>query len=220
MKSLFYILLVLLSLLSCQHRHSSMQVVVVRALEIVEQQQQQPTNVNVNVNEDERLLQQQTNNNNNNNNVCLQSSTTSTTSSSTKVINQVLSYLDTHKAQIESSIFIRYTNSHENETVPSTQFTYSDFRSSLEWMATVGVRKDLSIETSSSGGIGDNQGDTWKFYMGPENCNNDGWHVGLANVATFLSQSMSLVILNDTWYVRLVFFCLLFVVVFVGLLFR
>ena len=106
MKSLFYILLVLLS---CQHRHSSMQVVVVRALEIVDQQQQQPTNVNVNVNEDERLLQQQTNNNNNN--VCLQSSTTSTTSSSTKVINQVLSYLDTHKAQIESSIFIHFLSS-------------------------------------------------------------------------------------------------------------
>ena len=205
MKSLFYILLVLLSLLSCQHRHSSMQVVVVRALEIVDQQQQQPQSKNVN--ENERLLQQQTNNNNNNN-VCLQSSTTSTTSSSTKVINQVLSYLDTHKAQIESSIFIRYTNSHENETVPSTQFTYSDFRSSLEWMATVGVPKDLSIETSSVGG-GDGD-DTWKFYMGPENCNNDGWHVGLANVATFLSQSMSLVILNDTWYVRLVFFALFF----------
>ena len=199
MKSLFYILLVLLSLLSCHHRHSSMQVVVVRALEIVDQQQQQSKTEE---NEDERLLQQQTNTNNNNNNVCLQSSTTSTTSSSTKVINQVLSYLDTHKAQIESSIFIRYTDSHENETVPSTQFTYSDFRSSLEWMATVGVRKDLSIETSSSvGGIGDD--DTWKFYMGPDNCNNDGWHVGLANVATFLSQSMSLVILNDTWYVHI-----------------
>ena len=189
MKSLFYILLLLLSLLSCQHRHSSMQAVVVRALEIFDQQQQQqPTNVN----EDERLLQQQTNNNNN---VCLQSSTTSTTSSSTKVINQVLSYLDTHQAQIESSIFIRYTNSYENETVPSTQFTYQDFRSSLEWMATVGVPKDLSIEG------GDDT--TWKFYMGPDNCNNDGWHIGLANVATFLSQSMSLVILNDTWYVHI-----------------
>ena len=35
MKSLFYILLVLLS---CQHRHSSMQAVVVRALEIVDQE--------------------------------------------------------------------------------------------------------------------------------------------------------------------------------------
>jgi len=38
----------------------------------------------------------------------------------------------------------------------------------------------------------------WTFYMGPDNCNNDGWHIGLANVAAFLSQSMTMVILNDT----------------------
>lgn len=37
-----------------------------------------------------------------------------------------------------------------------------------------------------------------KFYMGPDNCNNDGWQIGLANVATFLSQSMTMGILNDT----------------------
>lgn len=205
MKSLVCNIILLSLLLSCQHQHSSTQIAVVRALEILDQHQQQqqqlpPTN---NVNEDERLLQQQTNNNN----VCLQSSssTSTTTSSSSKVINQVLSYLDQHRTQIESSIFIRYTNSHQNETVPSTSFTYTDFRTSLEWMATVGITKDLSIETGEGGD--DDEENTWKFYMGPDNCNNDGWHVGLANVATFLSQSMSLVILNDTWYVHIFFAC-------------
>ena len=130
---------------------------------------------NNNNNEDERILQ--------NSNVCKQSSLQ--TPSSTKTINQVLNYLDDHRLQIEESIFIRYTNHHQNETVPTTQFIYKDFRSSLEWMTTVGVDKG--------------NGEKWKFYMGPENCNGDGWHIGLANVATFLSQSMSLVILNDTW---------------------
>ena len=34
--------------------------------------------------------------------------------------------------------------------------------------------------------------------MGPLNCNNDGWHIGLANVAAFLSQAMTTAILDDT----------------------
>ena len=120
---------------------------------------------------------------NNNNNLCsTQTSSTSPSSSSIKTINEVLTHLDTRRAQIESTIFIRYTDHYENVTVPSTQFTYEDFRSSLEYMATVGIDNGK-----------------FKFYMGPDTCNNDGWHVGLANVATFLSQSMSLAILNDTW---------------------
>lgn len=166
--SLFYILISLQFIITSEwYNLQSSSISVVYAHEEVE---------NNNNDEDERILQ-------NSNNICKQSSLQ--TPSSTKTINQVLNYLDDHRLQIEESIFIRYTNHHQNETVPTTQFTYKDFRSSLEWMATVGVDKG--------------NGEKWKFYMGPENCNGDGWHIGLANVATFLSQSMSLVILNDTW---------------------
>lgn len=42
-------------------------------------------------------------------------------------------------------------------------------------------------------------GGRWHFYLGPDNCDDDGWHVGVANVAAFLGQSAALVILNDTW---------------------
>jgi hypothetical protein len=38
----------------------------------------------------------------------------------------------------------------------------------------------------------------FKFYLGPDNCNNDGWQIGLINVAAFLSQAMTLAIQNDT----------------------
>jgi hypothetical protein len=38
----------------------------------------------------------------------------------------------------------------------------------------------------------------FKFYLGPDNCNNDGWQIGLVNIAAFLSQAMTLGIRNDT----------------------
>ena len=41
-------------------------------------------------------------------------------------------------------------------------------------------------------------GKSFKFYLGPDNCNNDGWQIGLINVAAFLSQAMTLGIQNDT----------------------
>mmetsp|Transcript_32531 Transcript_32531/g.56670 ORF Transcript_32531/g.56670 Transcript_32531/m.56670 type:complete len:1231 (+) Transcript_32531:177-3869(+) len=141
--------------------------------------------------EDTRILQN--NNNNNNNLFCTHDdvpSSTSTTSSSTKVINQVLSYLDDHKRSIQNTILQSYTDHHENVTRPSTQYLYDDFRASLEWMARVGV--DRPNDTVMGGG------GKWNFYMGPDNCDNDGWHIGLANVAAFLGQSMTMVILNDT----------------------
>lgn len=38
----------------------------------------------------------------------------------------------------------------------------------------------------------------FQFYLGPDNCNNDGWQIGLINIAAFLSQAMTLGIRNDT----------------------
>ena len=35
------------------------------------------------------------------------------------------------------------------------------------------------------------------FFLGHANCRDNGWHVGLANVAAFLSQSMTLAIIDD-----------------------
>ena len=111
-------------------------------------------------------------------------------------INQVLSYLDDHKPSIENQILQSYTSARGNATKPSLQYLYADFRSALEWMATVGVDKQSTKNTNNNN---DNNNDNaFKFYMGPNNCNKDGWHIGLANIATFLSQSMTTVILNDT----------------------
>lgn len=131
-----------------------------------------------------RILQQKENNN-----VCTHQPSTTTLSSSTRVVDQVLTYLDKHQTLIENTILQSYTDHYENVTRPSTQYTYSDFRSSLEYMAKVGVD---SPSTSTSG-------EKRKFYLGPDNCDDDGWHIGLANVAAFLGQSMTMVILNDTW---------------------
>ena len=139
--------------------------------------------------EDRRILQ----NNNNDNNVCshqpsLPTEPTSSTTSSDAVINKVLSYLDEHRPSIEASILVSYTDHHENVTRPSVEYLYDDFRFSLEWMARVGVERPDDVG-----------GGRFTFYMGPDNCDNDGWHVGLANVAAFLGQSMTMGILNDTW---------------------
>ena len=138
--------------------------------------------------EDRRILQ-----NNNDNNVCshqpsLPTEPTSSTTSSDAVINKVLSYLDEHRPSIEASILVSYTDHHENVTRPSIEYLYDDFRSSLDWMARVGVERPDDVG-----------GGRFTFYMGPDNCDNDGWHVGLANVAAFLGQGMTMGILNDTW---------------------
>lgn len=139
---------------------------------------------------DLRLLQQTTNNNNNNNNnVCNHApSFSATSSSSNRVISQVLNYLDQHKSIIEDTILQSYTDYHENVTIPSTQYKYQNFRDSLEWIARTGIPRPNKLG-----------GGKWTFYLGPDNCDDDGWHVGLGNVAAFLSQSMTMVILNDTW---------------------
>lgn len=126
---------------------------------------------------------------------CTHQPSLTTSSSSTAVVERVLSYLDEHRSSIEGTILQSYTSHFENETVPSAQYLYDDFRSSLEWMATVGVRKPPGGGASGGGGGGD---DAWRFYLGPDNCNNDGYHIGLANVASFLSQAMTMVIQNDT----------------------
>jgi hypothetical protein len=107
-------------------------------------------------------------------------------SSSPKVIDQVLNYLDEHKSSIQSKIFQSYADKDQKTTKASVNYLYEDFRSNLEWMARDGVPNP-------------NNGDTpFKFYLGPDNCNNDGWQIGLINIAAFLSQSMTISIQNDT----------------------
>lgn len=183
LRSTFYYMLLILQLLAFVPSHHHPSTNSYHYYEVYAQETE----------EDERILQNN-NNNNNNNNVCTQPSTS--TSSSTKVINQVLSYLDEHRPSIEATILQSYTNHYENATRPSTQYLYDDFRSSLEWMASVGADRGPANGGNSNNG---DDGNEWTFYLGPDNCDDDGWHVGLANVATFLSQSMTMVILNDTW---------------------
>ena len=96
---------------------------------------------NNNNNEDERILQ--------NSNVCKQSSLQ--TPSSTKTINQVLNYLDDHRLQIEESIFIRYTNHHQNETVPTTQFTYNTVAATNAAASSTAQTADLTKFTAAGG---------------------------------------------------------------------
>ncbi len=100
-------------------------------------------------------------------------------------INQVLNYLDNQKATIQDRILQSSSSRSTNATEPSKEFLYDDFREALEWMAKVGVEKQ------SDGGA------KFLFYMGPNNCNKDGWHIGLANVAAFLAQSMTTSIRDD-----------------------
>ncbi|KAL7522748.1 hypothetical protein ACHAWX_007432 [Stephanocyclus meneghinianus] len=119
-------------------------------------------------------------------NVCSSnSSPTILSSSPPKVIDQVLDYLDKQKSSIQSKIFQAYTDEHRNVTENSVHYLYEDFRSNLEWMARDGIPNP-------------NNENPFKFYLGPDNCNNDGWQIGLINVAAFLSQAMTLGIQNDT----------------------
>jgi len=164
------------------------------------------------------------NNNNNNNNICIHADMPPTTTSnkgnsnnnqpnsatvsnrfkkrtlptsSNNVIDQVLSYLDEHRPTIESTILQSYTDQYQNVTLPSTQYLYDDFRGALEWMARVGVPTSEAAAVNNNNNGGEEQ-ERHTFFMGVDNCDNDGWHVGLANVAMFLGQSMTMVILNDT----------------------
>lgn len=106
--------------------------------------------------------------------------------SSNEVIDRVLNYLDDNKLIIQSKIFQSYTSQYRNTTKDSVKFLFDDFRSNLEWMARDGVPNPK------------NNALQFKFYLGPDNCNNDGWQIGLINVAAFLSQAMTLGIRNDT----------------------
>jgi hypothetical protein len=109
-------------------------------------------------------------------------------SSSKQVIDRVLTYLDDNQASIQSKLFQSYTSQYRNETQNSKAYLYQDFRSSLEWMARSGI-------PNPKNNANDNP---LQFYLGPDNCNNDGWQIGLINIAAFLSQAMTLAIQNDT----------------------
>eukprot|EP00804_Cyclotella_cryptica_P010088 CCRYP_018038-RD/>CCRYP_018038-RD protein AED:0.19 eAED:0.19 QI:308/1/1/1/0.81/0.70/17/2275/1193 len=130
--------------------------------------------------------QQQSPPNNQSTNVCSNNPSLSIHSSSPpKVIDQVLDYLDEQKSSIQAKIFQSFTDKHRNVTKNSVHYLYEDFRSNLEWMARDGIPNP-------------NSENPFKFFLGPENCNNDGWQIGLINVAAFLSQAMTLGIQNDT----------------------
>jgi len=111
-----------------------------------------------------------------------------------EVINRVLSHLDEHEASIQSIILQSYTKVDGRETRDSVQWTYRDFRNALQYMATTGVTvppdvaRQLNLPTTNR---------KLTFFMGHANCLNDGWHLGLANVAAFLAQSMTLAIIDD-----------------------
>lgn len=111
-----------------------------------------------------------------------------------EVINRVLSHLDAHQASIQSTILQSYVNVNRPKTRDSTQWTYADFRNALQYMATTGVTvpPDVARQLNLP-----NNNRKLTFFMGHANCRDDGWHIGLANVAAFLAQSMALAIRDD-----------------------
>ena len=106
--------------------------------------------------------------------------------SSPQTINQVLTYLDSHRSILESRIFQSYTNPYRNKTKLSENYRYDDFRSMLEYMAKTGIPNPTTPNQP------------YKLYLGPDNCHQNGWQIGLVNIAAFLSQAMTLSIRNDT----------------------
>eukprot|EP00986_Skeletonema_menzelii_P002248 scaffold616_cov146-Skeletonema_menzelii.AAC.31 len=111
-----------------------------------------------------------------------------------EVINRVLSHLDAHEASIQSVILQSYIKVNRPTTQDSTQWTYADFRNALQYMATTGVTvpPDVARQLNLP-----NNNRKLTFFLGHANCRDDGWHVGLANVAAFLAQSMTLAIRDD-----------------------
>mmetsp|Transcript_38703 Transcript_38703/g.92618 ORF Transcript_38703/g.92618 Transcript_38703/m.92618 type:complete len:204 (-) Transcript_38703:455-1066(-) len=113
----------------------------------------------------------------------------SSLSSSRSVIDAAMSHIRRHRSTIEEGLFRSKPFWNATYTVPSTEYRYEDFESALKFMATTGVEDDAG------------RGRRKKFWLGPDNCNDDGYVVGLANVAAFLGQSAATVIANDTWCV-------------------
>mmetsp|Transcript_12737 Transcript_12737/g.29272 ORF Transcript_12737/g.29272 Transcript_12737/m.29272 type:complete len:221 (-) Transcript_12737:97-759(-) len=110
----------------------------------------------------------------------------SSLSSSRSVIDAAMSHIRRHRSTIEEGLFRSKPFWNATYTVPSTEYRYEDFESALKFMATTGVEDDAG------------RGRRKKFWLGPDNCNDDGYVVGLANVAAFLGQSAATVIANDT----------------------
>ena len=110
-------------------------------------------------------------------------------SSSRDVIDAALSHIRRHRPSIEDELFRSRPFWNATYTVPSAEYRFEDFENALRYMATTGVEDD--------GGRGGRR----RFWLGPDNCNDDGYVVGLANVAAFLGQSAATVIANDTWCV-------------------
>ena len=108
-------------------------------------------------------------------------------SSSRDVIDAALSHIRRHRPSIEEELFRSRPFWNATYTVPSAEYRFEDFENALRYMATTGVEDD--------GGRGGRR----RFWLGPDNCNDDGYVVGLANVAAFLGQSAATVIANDTW---------------------
>ena len=111
----------------------------------------------------------------------------SSLSSSRDVIDAAMSHIRKHRSSIEEELFRSKPFWNATETVPSVEYRYEDFEGALKFMATTGVADDTG------------RGRRKKFWLGPDNCNDDGYVVGLANVAAFLGQSAATVITNDTW---------------------
>eukprot|EP00984_Skeletonema_dohrnii_P017791 scaffold8175_cov172-Skeletonema_dohrnii-CCMP3373.AAC.1 len=111
-----------------------------------------------------------------------------------EVINRVLSHLDAHEYSIQSIIMQSFVNVNRPRTRDSKQWTYADFRNALQYMATTGVTvpPDVARQLNLP-----NNNRKLTFFLGHANCRDDGWHLGLANVAAFLAQSMTLAIRDD-----------------------
>ena len=152
-----------------------------------EQQQQQPNDVEGHSNINRRSLQ-------GNNCINTAYNPDAPLNSPPDVISRVLAHLDAHEESIQSIILQSYTNRNRTETRDNIQWTYTHFRSALQYMASTGVTIPSTIAQQINVPLTDTK---LRFFLGHSNCRNDGWHLGLANVAAFLSQSMTLAIIDD-----------------------
>ena len=90
-------------------------------------------------------------------------------------VDDILTPLDSVENNINNKLFLYQTPAFQ--WIPSTVYKYTDFRDSLQVMATDGVANK-------------------KFYIGDENVTN-GHVYGLVNIAAFLAQSMKETIQYD-----------------------